>query len=160
MCKPTSIDKRTSLSYLKIEEALLSDSPMDIDNNDHRDFSQRLMSNLTLESYSALAGDGIKRQRNQLSSKLSFETLVKMVMLGIILAFCIGAEIQGNKLKRDTLRLKNEMQDTILNIENRRSLRLKKLRQDGHVEGYFRALESYDVSLDSDLTGDIKVAYD
>jgi len=160
MCKPTCIDKRTSLSSLKIEEALLSDSPMDIDNDNHRDYSRRLMSNLTIESFSALEDDGFKRQRSQWSSKLGFETFVKITMLGITLAFCIGAEMQSNKLKRKTLRLKNEMKDTILNIENRRSVRLKRLRQDGHLEGYFRALESYDVSLDSDLAGDILVAYD
>lgn len=159
MCKPTSIDKRTDLCFLKID-ALLSESPMDMVDDEHGDFSQRLMSNITMESSGALDGDKLKSQRHQWSLKLSFETLVKITMLGIILTFCIRAEMQSIKLKRQTLRLKNEMRDTMLNMENRRLLRLKRLRKDGHLEGYLRALESYDVSLDSDLAGDILVAYE
>lgn len=160
MCKPTSFDKRSNLRFLKIEDALLSESPMDTYDDEHGDVSQRLMSNINIDSSSALHGDDFQRHRRQVSLKLGFDTLAKVIMLGFILTFCIRTEMQSRKLKRETLRLKQEMKDAILNIENRRLLRTKRLREEGHLEGYLRALELYDVSLESDLAGDILVAYD
>jgi hypothetical protein len=151
------MDKRTDFHFLKIDGAILADLPTVSGDTQNRDISGRLISNLTRDSSNALEDGRWKGRRNAPSSKWDFDTWIKVTILGIILVLCIGTEIQNNKLKMDTLRLKHDMEKIKVNIENRKLLRSNLSREERH---FGKILNSY-TSMESDIAEDIMVvAYD
>mmetsp|Transcript_23423 Transcript_23423/g.34714 ORF Transcript_23423/g.34714 Transcript_23423/m.34714 type:complete len:166 (-) Transcript_23423:16-513(-) len=122
------------------------------------DITNRLLSNI-------VANDP-QTQEFQDQCKTSFENLrgtksmiVQFVALGALLILSIVTQMRSNQVQIETSRLRGEMKHTRIEFE-RRKAKMKRLQDNNNSEAFMHILNTYDVPLESDLAGEILMAYE
>eukprot|EP00979_Chaetoceros_neogracilis_P007853 scaffold1698_cov279-Chaetoceros_neogracile.AAC.12 len=141
MCMAIKVDKRTNPLFIKSQHDIIApnvdgDSGYSNDDASQNDISRRLLSNITNGSESSL-------QPKQHSQPHSNQTKAML----------------SNSVQNEVTRLRSEVKQSTMNIELRRARRLEILQKNDDRVAFMHVLNSFQVPLESDLAGEMLVAY-
>jgi cell division protein FtsL len=154
------VDKRTNPLFIISQHDIIApnvdgDSGYSSDDASQNDISRRLLSNITNGSESSLQ----PKQHSQPHSNQTKAMLVRIILLLVFVFMSIGMEIQSNSVQNEVTRLRSEVKQSTMNIELRRARRLERLQKNDDRVAFMHVLNSFQVPLESDLAGEMLVAY-
>lgn len=156
----TKLDKRTNPLLLKSQHHIIApnvDGDPGFSNNDafQNDISRRLLSNIANDSESSNeATQDLQHHDNEAKVMVA-----RFIFMGALILFSIVIQMRSNQLQNEVARLRSEVKQSVMSIELRNAKRMKRLKKDNDRVAFMHVLNSFEVSLESDLAGEILAAY-
>lgn len=158
-------DIRTNPLLLQAQYKIAGNVDSGISNEDvsQDDITHGLHSNITNDPQDS------QREANEFQDQCnpSFENLhgtksmiVQFLALGALLILSIVTQMRSNQVQIEASRLRGEMKHTRIEFERRKAKHMNRLQDMKNGDDFMHILNTYNVALESDLAGEILIAYE
>ena len=86
--------------------------------------------------------------------------IVQFLALGALLILSIVTQMRSNQVQIEASRLRGEMKHTRIEFERRKAKHMNRLQDMKNGDDFMHILNTYNVALESDLAGEILIAYE
>ena len=86
--------------------------------------------------------------------------IIQFIALGALLFLSIVTQMRSNQVQIEASRLRSEMKHTMIEFERRKAKRMNRLQDINNSDAFMHILNTYNVALESDLAGEILMAYE